>query len=399
MTALERWLHRVGLGLAVLVELCPLLALADSKRVVLLDPGVELTRAARVALEPWQVELVVVSAPTPGATAPATHERARDIARTQDAVAVVWTSASSGGYALWMFARAGEHVVARHLSIMPPFDAVSAAAVALSIKTLLRHSETAPVAERYGALLTDEQTRAVEQSTAPPPWAPNATRTLSASTTTSFNDVAAPRDVASQKPTAVHPATLSQTDDRRFLPSRGTPSDVQLELTASTRFLSTTSGGVEPRFGVGATWWPRQRRAGISLATTLGPAQELDSARFRGTLRDYGAGLLARLRHDLGHAVRLVAGLGMRVDLTQLDGNVPLSERSIARTFRLAPAAALDLGADAILSAWTRIGLRAGGAWLLRTQRYLVRGEPVVELSRRSYEATLVVVFSLPRRL
>lgn len=366
MNALERWLHRVGLGFAVLVQLFPLSALADSKRVVLLDPGLELARAARVALEPWQVELIVVSAPTPGATAPATHERARDIARTQDAVAVVWTSASSGGYALWMYARAGEHVVARHLSTMPPLDAVSAAAVALSIKTLLRHSETAPVAERYGAPLAAEAALARQESKGPVPAASGPTRALDASTTSAL---------------------------------RRTPSNVQLELTVSTRFLWTTTGGTEPRFGVGGTWWPRQGRAGISLASALGPATDLDSARFRGTLRDYGAGLLARLRHDLGHILRLVAGLGMRLDVTQLDGNARLDDRAVARTLRLAPSAALDMGADVRLSRWTRVGLRAGGAWLLRTQRYLVRSEPVVELSRRSYEATLVLVFSLPRRL
>jgi hypothetical protein len=79
---------------------------------------------------------------------PGSADRARALAAERDVQAVVWISRSEDGFALWVYDEKDDRVLARKLSTPPPFDAATAASVALAIKTLLRHSEVPPPGER-----------------------------------------------------------------------------------------------------------------------------------------------------------------------------------------------------------------------------------------------------------
>jgi hypothetical protein len=121
---------------------------ADSARLLLVDPDAELEAALRVALDPWGTTIEAEMISGPGNTMPGSADRARAMARQRRAEAVVWISQSDDGFALWMYDARRDRVVVRRLTTPPPFDAPTAASVALIVKTLLRHSDVPPPAER-----------------------------------------------------------------------------------------------------------------------------------------------------------------------------------------------------------------------------------------------------------
>jgi hypothetical protein len=64
---------------------------------------------------------------------------------------IVWVSEAEDRFALWIYDVASDHASARALAESPPFEATTAAAVALAIKALLRTTAVAPPPERFGA--------------------------------------------------------------------------------------------------------------------------------------------------------------------------------------------------------------------------------------------------------
>lgn len=140
----------LGLALAALLLADPRAALAqDAVRVVLATRDPMLETALRASLAPWHIELIVTDDDAPGASMPASADRGAALATTHHAAAITWISRDeSGAFALWIFDTHSGRVIARPLPTGPPFDEPTAASVALSIKTLLRHSAAAPAAER-----------------------------------------------------------------------------------------------------------------------------------------------------------------------------------------------------------------------------------------------------------
>ncbi len=126
-------------------------ASAAGHRVAAVDPDPQVARALDVALSPWDVTLVEVHLESPGATMPIALDRARSIAQGAGAEVVVWVSSADDGFAVWIYDAASDHASARKLEEAPPFDAPTAAGVALSVKTLLRGTVVAPPPERFGA--------------------------------------------------------------------------------------------------------------------------------------------------------------------------------------------------------------------------------------------------------
>lgn len=130
-------------------------AATETYRVAAVDPDAQLARALEVALSPWGTAIVALHLETPGATMPIAVDRARDIALEARADVVVWVSSVDSGYALWIYDVASDHTSARGLESSPPFDAATAAAVALAVKTLLRGTVVAPPPERFGAVVRE----------------------------------------------------------------------------------------------------------------------------------------------------------------------------------------------------------------------------------------------------
>lgn len=130
-----------------LLVLAPLGARAQDGAVLLVDPDPELRAAVHAVLAPWGTEVRGAEG-DPGATMPGSAERGRALAARESAAAVVWISESDDGFALWVYDAPRDRVLTRRLERGPPFDEATAAAVALTIKTFLRHAAVAPPSER-----------------------------------------------------------------------------------------------------------------------------------------------------------------------------------------------------------------------------------------------------------
>jgi|GEM_PF-1878079 len=130
-------------------------AIAQPKRVSLLaaDDGSDerFISATEATLAPWDIELELSPAPAPGDKLPDAANGARGLAQRLNADAIVWLTDGPEGVSVWVYDRQNDNLIARSIAARRPFDRPGAAAVALTIKTLLRHSEAAPPARRFGS--------------------------------------------------------------------------------------------------------------------------------------------------------------------------------------------------------------------------------------------------------
>lgn len=145
-------------------------ARAYTRSVAVLQPDSELLRAVSLALSPWGIETILGDAPFPERSQPEAVQVATRLARQLEVDALVWVTSLPQGSLLWVFdVRTGD-VTTRMLAETPPFDSAAAAAVALSVKTVLRASVVAPPEERFGAQVTApmvDRMLAVEGSAGP----------------------------------------------------------------------------------------------------------------------------------------------------------------------------------------------------------------------------------------
>jgi len=111
-----------------------------------------ITEATQRALRDWGVEIVASDEPSLGAKVPEVYDRAKDVAGRHKASAVVWLADSHGRPALWIYDSEEGLLATRQLKDTENIDEATAAALALSIKTILRHSQIAPPDERLKAL-------------------------------------------------------------------------------------------------------------------------------------------------------------------------------------------------------------------------------------------------------
>src|SRR6185437_6759100 len=138
-------------------------ALASPRDVVLIGGGPAFQNAVSVALGAWSLHVVTTDAAAPPVDVTRAAKEARVIVDRYGAAGVVWIASRDHEHALLVYDAETDQLVSRVLSRAPPFDAPTAAAAALSVKTLLRSSTVAPLAERIGAPAAES---------APPPEAP-----------------------------------------------------------------------------------------------------------------------------------------------------------------------------------------------------------------------------------
>ena len=123
---------------------------ASAERLALVSPDPELEHATVTALAPWGVDVLVVNDRVLGPGMPRALDLAAALARSRAAGAVVWIASAPGEpTTLWLYDAASARAMALRLPGGPPFDPPTAAGVALTVKTLLRYSQVAPIAERY----------------------------------------------------------------------------------------------------------------------------------------------------------------------------------------------------------------------------------------------------------
>lgn len=307
----------------------------EPARLALVDLPDNVREAVAVTLTAWNVEILDVSAGSLGPTMPATADAARVVAERHQVSAVVWISSSDGGAALWVLDGATDKVVARPLSSAPPFDDATAAAIALTIKTLLRHSMVAPQVERFGAA----------EIAAPPPPPPEPELRIG------------------------------------------------IEAISGIRVRPSGTAGVEPRLGLGLFWAPGAlaRRLDVGLAVRVGLGSSVESPALAATFRDNTLSAQVRLR-ALTAPIAIAPTAGVSLHMTRLDGALSATSTTVS-VDRINPS--IDAGVRAALGLGPLdLGLQIEGSAALRRQRYEVAGDPVLALPR--VELEIGVVVSLP---
>lgn len=315
----------------------PARAQEEPQVLVLIAPEESLAGAIETALEPWAIRVEAAPGPVPSPTMPGSADRARALSSETGAAAVVWVSTSDEGPALWMYDRGSDRVVVRRLPSPPPFDPPTAAAVALSVKTLLRHSGVAPATERFGA-----RTAPAEVEPEPEPL----------------------------------PAPTVEPPRLRF------------EAGTGLRYSDTGAESMALRVSLGASWRPPVwgDRLELVLRAAIGTGRDAASDRFVGQFSDVTISAAARLPLPVGPALALVPEAGASLHVTEIDGVVS-PDGAAAGAGRVNPSvdgiAALRWSATPTLD----LGIFAGAHWLVRRQRYLAFGEPVFRLPAVEVEA------------
>jgi hypothetical protein len=283
------------------VALCaPGTVFAQQPRIAIVDQDARLADSLASALAPWNVEVLVVAATPPGATMPGSGDRGRAIAAAQGADAVVWLSESDDGWAVWVYDREDDRAMARRVPMSPPLDEPMAAAMALSIVTMLRHSSAAP---------PDQRLRAPE-----PPV-----------------------------PVPIEPAPIEVPPAPAPLP------EGRFELAIGAEGWATSPDSVEPRMSVAVSFWPRALvdLLGVGLVVRSGTGVLVSNGELAARLVDVR--LLARvaLRGRLVGPLLAGGALSLGARMTVLDATVagePIA--SVVRAMGIAELAgelALDL--------------------------------------------------------
>lgn len=141
-----RCMSTVAAALASLSVARP--ASAESRSVAAVAPDPQLVRALDVALAPWGTNITEVHPIGAEVSTSLSPDRARAIADETHADVVLWVSGDGGHYTIWIYDVASDHTSSRQVNAAPPFDPTTAAAVALSVKALLRSTVVAPLPER-----------------------------------------------------------------------------------------------------------------------------------------------------------------------------------------------------------------------------------------------------------
>jgi hypothetical protein len=338
---------------------------ADEARVALLDPDPNLLAAVSVALSPWGLRVVpAAGSPAPSDTTSAT-EGARAIARVEAARDVVWIHAAPGGQvSLWLYDAQTEQLTVRPLRQVPPYNEAAAAAVALTIKTLLRATRAATPEERTGGSPSaPEPTMPVgSQSSA----APSAS-TLSPSTTSARAEM-----WGSGSQETAHTIALT--------PSPPPMPVWRLDVAVATEAPTGTSAAVGLRTGVGGSFWPAKwgEHVGIGVDLRAGPRLDIATASFSGSFGDVVVGASARTRIST-LALSIELGAGPSLHVTSLSGTGVGSVRT-ASIQRFDPALDVEVDGDIALGSRVRVGPLVRTSILLRNQRYVLQNDPVLRL-------------------
>ena len=123
---------------ALLASTWPTRARAAARRIALVREGPGLTRSVELALYPWDVTVLEISDAAPDATSADAAASADVIARRHAADAIAWIAHEQGGATLWFYDATTRALHSHPLPSLPPDDAAGLAAVALTLKTLVR---------------------------------------------------------------------------------------------------------------------------------------------------------------------------------------------------------------------------------------------------------------------
>ena len=303
---------------ATAIFLFALTARAQPTRIAAIDVDPELQRAIVGALTPWNVEIVPQAAPAPPFDVSGAMSAAERIASASGARAVVWVVLPSdeAHWSLWIYDADAHQITVRALPAPPPYDEVSAAALALTVKTVLRNVVTGPK-------------RHIE------PASPRA-------------------------PVFHH----------RF----------RLQAIGSIRFPTNAASAVEPRWGLAASWWPPwfRQRVGLAFDVSNGGGAALSHPLFSGQFRDSTIRFTVAGDLPLARWVSLTSGLGAGIHFSSIEGVMP-GTGLYGHATRTAPALELVVALN-VRVAGLLVGPCVGASFLGHYQRYSALDQPVLDV-------------------
>jgi hypothetical protein len=315
--------------LAAAVVLSALPANAAEHRVALIGDDAELLRALTLALSPWGVETVQVTAQLPRSSQPEAVLEAGELAAQFELDWVVWLSESPLGSLLWVYETRNRELTTRVLQEHSPLGSAAAASAALTVKTALRAR--------------------VEPEPGPTPSAPV---------------VPTAPSLTSSPPAPAPSASTS-------------PAGVSLRAAASLQAVADHRAHGRLTLG-GVVWLGAHRDTGLGLRLSGSSSVAVEAASFIGTYRDISFGPVAELRVLSG--TRLAASLfvGGAVHASRIEGRLVRSDaRAEARRYNASAQAGGHI--EFKFGPGFLIGVGAEAAVLLGYPRYLVDGSPVFE--------------------
>jgi hypothetical protein len=331
---------------------------ADAHSVLLIGGGPQFRDAMKVALSPWQLRVTPLDSPAPRPVMPRAADEARALAAQFGATGLVWVAMEQNEPSLWVYDASTDQVVTRKIATTPPFDAPTAAAAALTVKTLLRASTVAPAEERLGAGANADAGANVNAGAGA---GANADANASSDAGADSQNARNERDTRDDEPTG----------------GPGRAAVVRAELELQGRALASA---VDTRVGAGVSvWLGSQRRLGLAIAGSFGPGLSVSEARFAGRFSEVGAAPSIRLRLPLTRRLVLEPRIGSSLHATTIDGVAVLAARS-ASTSRLDGSIDAALALDVLLTPQLGVAIDAGASAMLRYQRYIVESDSIFEL-------------------
>jgi hypothetical protein len=314
----------VRAALTLALTLGTLSARAKEGRVVLVELDPRVTDAISVALSPWGLSVTSLQGPAPGAEVGAAAEGARAVASAQRADAVVWIAASrqpNERASLWVYDAQTQQLAVRPLNAAAPFTDTEAAAVALSVKTILRASPLLAEPDRPEPPPPQSRGLAETPIAAPPSPAPSPSRT-----------------------------------------------HLRFESAVGGRAPTGSTSALEPWVALGASLWPaRVRPLGFGFALQAGPGTTVQESAFRGLTREGSVEITARLRGVVAPWLALEVGAGPALYVTSFDGS---TAPTTVHAIRSNPA--LDVGGvvDFTVGGHIALGVVGDASLLLLHQTY-----------------------------
>ena len=299
---------------------------APAEKLGLISLPPTLRAAIALALEPWRIHVIELDDVAPPSSVPEAAAAARVIAVARSVDAVTWVTRTTESRTLWLYDLRDEQLVLRPIH-GDPEDEAAAAALALTLKTLLRSSTIAPPEEQRGSRTPSPES--------PPP--------------------------------------------RRFW----------FEAEGGVRLATIGNRAIAPRIGLSFAYWPAAAagHAGAVLRVEDGLGFSVRTSEFQGRLADHDLGIGLRGNVPLGDGVRLEPGLGGTLHLTTLDG-APIDGRATSLT-RVDPSIDLGMALAVPLGKGFEAGVRLNAAFWTRWQRYELGGGTYFDVSPIQLTASL----------
>jgi len=326
-------------------------------------PGLE--RALRKALVPWRMRVEVSDREAPGASMPRSSVRSRQLSEELGADALVWISTGPDGTALWVEDARTANLTTRAIAD-PPFGEPLAAALALSVKTILASSGFAPPESDEAP--SDTRAPADELATPINPEPSDASR-AQAEPVQEDASAAAPQPVVPRAPEARPPAPEPAVT-------------AQLVLFGGARFGAFQPAETGARYGLELRWFPRatsenwQRFLWAAGSVETSTPWTLSRSNFRGQYWEFAPALALGMAGTAAGGLHLGGSFQFALHWVAISGT-RLDDGAKVETSKYSPA----------IAARPEVGWRFGSATLLlqpafgyfsRRQLYVKSGSTIL---------------------